>query len=114
MKAQLTKSETKIAALIALGYIEKEIAGKLFISPHTVHAHTRNIRKKLEARNIADITRIFIMSLPKVSDLFKVVLFVVIQFHMVFSVTDFEARRVSRVRRNTVKTVRVLKHKNLA
>ena len=114
MKTTLTKTETKIAALISLGFIEKEIADKLFISHHTVHTHTRTIRRKLEARNIADITRIFILSLPKITDLFKIVLFVGIQLNLIFNVTDFNMMRARRSGRKTVRVERVLKNKDNA
>lgn len=71
MKA-LTKQENKIAGLIALGFIEKEIAATLNISVHTVHAHTKIIRFKMHAKNIADVTRNYIFSLKNKYDLFEV------------------------------------------
>jgi hypothetical protein len=46
--------------LISYGKLEKEIADGLCITPATVHAHTRNIRRKINAANIADITRYYI------------------------------------------------------
>ena len=52
---KLTKQENKVVALVSLGYFEKEIADKLCNSVHTIHTHLRNIRKKLGAKNIADI-----------------------------------------------------------
>lgn len=59
----LTRREMQICKLISNGSTEKEIAKQLFISPFTVHAHTRTIRVKTKARNIADITRIYITRL---------------------------------------------------
>jgi len=59
----LTQREMQIAKLIAHGMIEKEIANRLLISPLTVHAHTRTIRQKTGARNMADITRLYITRL---------------------------------------------------
>ena len=56
----LSVREMQITDLIHKGKTEKEIACELFISPTTVHTHTKNIRQKLCARNIADITRIFL------------------------------------------------------
>ena len=58
----LTKQELLITELIASGFTEKEIASKLFISVNTVATHTRSIRKKLDAKNIADVTRKFILN----------------------------------------------------
>ena len=52
---KLTKQENKVAALVSLGYFEKEIADKLCNNVHTIHTYLRNIRKKLGAKNIADI-----------------------------------------------------------
>jgi len=54
----LSQREIQVADLIHQGFIEKEIAVELSISSYTVHL--KNIRRKLSARNIADITRIFI------------------------------------------------------
>jgi len=53
----LTCRELQIAGMISNGLFEKEIAEQLHIAPATVHAHTRKIRTKLHAGNIADITR---------------------------------------------------------
>lgn len=92
---QLTKTENKIARLVALGYVEKEIAHTICVSVHTVHTHTRNIRKKLNARNIADITREYILSLDNPKQLFLALLFTSMQLAMVASAEDFECRKVS-------------------
>lgn len=59
----LSVREMQITDLIHQGKTEKEIATELFISPTTVHTHTKNIRQKLRARNIADITRIYLVEL---------------------------------------------------
>ena len=61
----LTKQEKRVANLIAQEYLEKEIAAALFISVHTVHTHTKNIRKKLNVKNIAGITRVYMLCLFK-------------------------------------------------
>ena len=63
----LTPTEWNIARLVAGGFTEKEMAIELFVSVHTIHTHTKNIRRKWEVRNIADITRIYILSekMPK-------------------------------------------------
>ena len=68
----LTTQENKIAALIALGFIEKEIAAKLYISAKTVHTHTKNLRLKMGAKNIADVTRNYIFSMNNKWNLFDV------------------------------------------
>ena len=47
MKA-LTSRELQIAYLIHQGYVEKEIASKLFLSPETVHTYKNYDLSKLE------------------------------------------------------------------
>lgn len=51
----LSKREKEILPLIALGYQNKEIAERLFISVKTVEVHKTNIRKKLKVENYADL-----------------------------------------------------------
>jgi pimeloyl-ACP methyl ester carboxylesterase/DNA-binding CsgD family transcriptional regulator len=43
----LTPRETEILTLIASGLSDNEIAGRLVLSPHTVHRHVANVRTKL-------------------------------------------------------------------
>lgn len=101
---QLTKTETKIARLIAKGFVFKEIADQLCVSTHTIHTHTKNIRKKLEARNIADITRMYILSLDNPKQVLYALVFVIIQLNMIVTSTDFEARKpANRIVNRTVK-----------
>lgn len=45
--ARLTPRETQVAALIAEGLSNREIAGKLVVSLRTVDAHAEHIRRKL-------------------------------------------------------------------
>lgn len=59
----LSVREMQVTDLIHQGKTEKEIACELYISQTTVHTHTKNIRCKLHARNIADITRIYLIEL---------------------------------------------------
>lgn len=53
----LSKREKEIFPLIALGYANKEIASKMFISTKTVEAHKANIIHKLELNSRADLVR---------------------------------------------------------
>jgi DNA-binding NarL/FixJ family response regulator len=50
----LTDREREILSLIAEGATNKEIAGALFLSPHTIKEHTSSLYRKLGARNRAD------------------------------------------------------------
>jgi len=45
--ASLSEREVEVLRLVAAGHSDDEIAGRLFLSPHTVHRHVANIRTKL-------------------------------------------------------------------
>jgi len=53
----LTKREKQILKCMALGHSSLEIANNLHISETTANTHRRNIRKKINAHTIYDITR---------------------------------------------------------
>jgi DNA-binding NarL/FixJ family response regulator len=57
-KISLTKREREILKLIIAGYTSHEIAEKLFISYFTVGEHRKNIMKKLEVKNTAELVSI--------------------------------------------------------
>lgn len=105
----LTKQENRVAHLISNGFYGKEIADKLYISPKTVSVHYRNIRRKIHASNIADITREYILSLPKASDVLKTVLFLLIQFNIIFNAPNMDLRRARRVRSSRRKIEYIIK-----
>jgi DNA-binding NarL/FixJ family response regulator len=50
----LTEREREVLDLIAAGSTNREIAERLFISPHTVKEHTSAVYRKLQARNRAE------------------------------------------------------------
>jgi two-component system response regulator DesR len=50
----LTTRERDVLALIAAGATNREIAERLFLSPHTVKEHTSTVYRKLGARNRAE------------------------------------------------------------
>lgn len=49
----LTQREKEVLHLIAEGYTNHEIADKLFISPHTIDSHRKNLLNKFEVKNTA-------------------------------------------------------------
>ena len=55
-KVKLTKTEIQILKLVAVGYENKEIADKLFLSSHSVKAYVALLLKKLNAVNRTHIT----------------------------------------------------------
>ena len=53
----LTPAETKIAALVAQGMTNPQIAARLFLSHRTVATHVSHILGKLDVRSRIDIAR---------------------------------------------------------
>ncbi len=53
----LSGREREVVALIAAGATNREIAERLFLSPHTVKEHTSAIYRKLGARNRAEAVK---------------------------------------------------------
>jgi DNA-binding CsgD family transcriptional regulator len=53
----LTPAEAKIAALVAEGMTNPQIAAQLFVSPRTVATHVSHILGKLDVRSRIDISR---------------------------------------------------------
>lgn len=52
--ASLTTREKQILQLIAKGYVSKQIAADLYISPHTVNTHRQNIIEKMDVANTTE------------------------------------------------------------
>jgi two-component system response regulator DesR len=50
----LSEREREVLALIAAGSTNREIAQRLYLSPHTVKEHTSALYRKLHARNRAE------------------------------------------------------------
>ncbi len=49
----LSRREREVLALIAFGLSDREIAERIVVSPHTVHRHVANIRRKLGSNSRA-------------------------------------------------------------
>jgi DNA-binding CsgD family transcriptional regulator len=56
--AAMTKSELAVAELVANGLTNREIAERLFVSPHTVNTHLRHVFAKLQVHSRVDLTRL--------------------------------------------------------
>ena len=54
----MTKSELAVAQLVANGLTNREVAERLFVSPHTVNTHLRQVFAKLEVNSRVDLTRL--------------------------------------------------------
>lgn len=52
--ARLTEREREVLGLVAGGATNREIAERLFLSPHTVKEHTSSLYRKLGVRNRAE------------------------------------------------------------
>ncbi|MBC3842472.1 hypothetical protein GXW82_26605 [Streptacidiphilus sp. 4-A2] len=55
--SQLTRSEIKVARLVAEGLTNREVAARLFLSPHTVDSHLRHTFSKLGLSSRVALTR---------------------------------------------------------
>ena len=96
----LTKTEVKVSRFIAYGLTEMEIADKMFVSHHTVHTHTKNIRKKTGAQSKVDIARMYILGLPEAVDVMRgfkrftiTMVCLAIHFFTIFYDADSEMRK---------------------
>lgn len=87
----LTQRELQVADLIHRGYIEKEIAEKLYLSPGTIHTYKKRLCQKLGARNIADITRIYILDLKR--PMAVLTMFFALLLHGIATITTIDEMR---------------------
>ncbi|MFC6160265.1 helix-turn-helix transcriptional regulator [Kribbella jiaozuonensis] len=53
----LTGAERTVAELVAQGLTNREVAARIFLSPHTVSFHLRKVYRKLGVRSRVDLTR---------------------------------------------------------
>lgn len=54
-RPNITEREREVLDLLSRGLSSKEIAEQLFISPHTVEYHRRQMLRKTESKNIAEL-----------------------------------------------------------
>jgi DNA-binding CsgD family transcriptional regulator len=62
----LRSSELGIAELVAEGFTNREIGARLFVSPHTVDSHLRQIYRKLSITSRIELTRLVLERAPGV------------------------------------------------
>lgn len=55
-EVSLSEREVEIIRMVALGMTSSEIASELFISPHTVKTHRKNVNAKLQITNPVELT----------------------------------------------------------
>ena len=53
----ISQRESEVLKLVAFELTSKEIAQELFISTNTVNTHKRNLRDKLDVKNLAGMVR---------------------------------------------------------
>lgn len=58
LEQNITQREQDILRNLATGKTSKEIAEQLFISPHTVDTHRRNLLKKMECNSVVELAQI--------------------------------------------------------
>ena len=56
----LTATELSVATLVAEGLTNREVAAKLYLSPHTVGFHLRQVFRKLEISSRVELTRMVV------------------------------------------------------
>jgi DNA-binding CsgD family transcriptional regulator len=56
--ASLTRAELRVVRLVVAGRTNREIAGLLHLSWHTVNSHVRHALQKLDLHSRVDLTRI--------------------------------------------------------
>jgi DNA-binding CsgD family transcriptional regulator len=54
----LTTSEVAVARLVADGLTNREVAERLFVSPHTVNSHLRHVFTKLRINSRVELARL--------------------------------------------------------
>lgn len=107
----LTKTENEIARSVALGDSLKMIAAGRYRSIETIKTHIKNICKKLDARGVVDVTRIYVLEHPEFFKNLIVAFFISVQSFIVMCSVDVDLRRHS----NSSRIVRVSrKNKNEA
>ncbi len=68
-KIELTSREKEVLELLSTGYNSKEIGEKIFISSNTVEYHRKQLLRKTNSRNVAElIGKAYRTGLLKIND----------------------------------------------
>lgn len=94
MVEEFTDRENEIAEHLCLGKSQKMIAADLYIDPDTVHAHLRNMRKKIGGHTAIDIVREYILSIKDPKQYFAALIMLVLQFAIIFTNIVMDARAI--------------------
>jgi DNA-binding CsgD family transcriptional regulator len=62
--SSLTEAELRVVRLVVAGRTNREIAGQLYLSWHTVNSHLRHVLLKLDLHSRVDLTRVAILHDP--------------------------------------------------
>lgn len=107
----LSPTEEKVLHATLQGKTNDEIAGSFFRSPHTIKTHIKRIKAKLGAKNMAEATCKYLLSIDDPKKLLKALLFLVIQLHVIINVVNVDMRMARRAGRTRVRTSNVRKNK---
>lgn len=107
MKLTLTKSETRVVRLKALGFCEKQIADKLFNSINTIKTHVKRAMMKNSLKNGFELVARYAANHPNMFRNAIVVLFLSIQGFICVAENDIYLRKNVKSRVKIVKVRRV-------
>ncbi|MEE9408219.1 MAG: LuxR C-terminal-related transcriptional regulator [Polaribacter sp.] len=93
----LSKTEFRVSAHITAGYDVKEIASKFHRSYHTVASQIKTIRLKNKLKNLAEISREFVLEFGDPRHYIAMV-FLIIQVGLFFNIEDDEYKRTRKTK----------------
>ncbi len=64
----MTDSELRVARLVAEGMTNREVAERLFVSPHTINGHLRQVFAKVGVNSRVELARVQPISTSSLDD----------------------------------------------